>query len=109
MKGDIMNELEYRRKEQIGIEFTLTGLKHELKRLGYRLDRSMDSRSTARWLTGERSGESYPCITTGIKESDTGKSAFHFEARRDKNFESLQKLRIVGAYVPMNKGYLLEI
>lgn len=61
--------------------------------LGYKLDRSMDCRCNARFMTGEHAGESYPCITTSVKEIDTGMSAFHYQARRDSNFKAMQKLR----------------
>ena len=84
-------------------------LENDLKHIGYKLDRKMDCRGTARWLTGPGEGTSYPCVTTGIKEIDTGKSAFHVEARRDKNFETLQKMRYDGAYVDLKNGYRLEI
>ncbi len=103
------NELEYRRANYPGSEFTLSSLANELKRLGYKLDRSMDCKHTARWLTGDRAGESYPCISTWVKEIDTGKSAFSTEARRDANFEALQTLRKEGAFVAMKNGYILEI
>ena len=36
--------------------------------LGYTLDRSMDCRASARYL---ESGRSYPCCSTGLKETDT--------------------------------------
>ena len=102
-------ELEYRRKYGWGVEFTLSSLSSELKRLGYRLDRSMDCKAISTWRTGERAGKSFPCISTGIKEIDTGKSAFHFEARRDKNFEALQAMRYEGTFVAMRNGYILEL
>ena len=59
--------------------------------LGYTLDRSMDCRSSARYL---ESGRSYPCCSTGLKETDTGISAWHYkDARRDDNFKAMQALR----------------
>jgi len=110
MDSRLQEEIEYRRKNQLGFEFnTISQLNNELKKIGYQLDRLKDCQSIARWLTGERAGKSYPCITTGIKEIDTGKSAFHYQARRDKNFEKLQKFRIIGAYVVIKGKYILEI
>ena len=72
---------------------TVAGMEREFLALGYRLDRSMDCRHTARWLTGDRAGQTHPCISTGVKEADTGISAFHVNARRDDNFRAMQQLR----------------
>lgn len=105
----INEDLEYRRMHRWGTEFTLSNLEAELKKLGYCLDRSMDCKATSTWRTGERAGKSFSCISTGIKEIDTGKSAFHFEARRDKNFDALQAMRYQGAFVAMRKGHILEL
>jgi hypothetical protein len=59
--------------------------------LGYMLDRSLDCRAPARYL---ESGRSYPCCSTGLKEIDTGVSAWHYrDARRDDNFKAMQALR----------------
>lgn len=65
----------------------------EFAALGYRVDRSADCRHVGRWLTGPRAGQSFPACSTGIREADTGRSAFHFEARRDANFRAMQALR----------------
>lgn len=75
--------------------------------LGYKLDRSMDCRSNARFMTGEYAGEVYPCVTTDIREIDTGMSAFHYQARRDENFKAMQKLR--GEICAITRGALLEV
>ena len=88
---------------------TLSEIKRQLRDLGYALDRTLDCRSTARIMTGPRAGKTYPTLSTGIKEADTGRSAFHVEARRDANFEALQKLRFsVGLYAVVN-GVILDI
>jgi hypothetical protein len=76
--------------------------------IGYKLDRSLDCRSMARWMSGDRAGKSYPCITTGIREADTGLSAFHFAARRDRNFAKLQKMRASGNFFAISKAAILE-
>lgn len=76
--------------------------------IGYTLDRSLDCRSMAQWMTGDRAGHSYPCITTGIRETDTGLSAFHIAARRDHNFARLQEMRTSGKYFAVSKGAILE-
>lgn len=87
---DLLNvEIEYRKS--IGCEkLSLKEMAQRFATLGYRLDRSLDCRSMSRYLSN---GRSYPCITTGVKEADTGRSAFHCESRRDENFEKMQQLR----------------
>lgn len=88
---------------------TLGDIKRQLSDLGYVLDRRLDCRSTARIMTGPRAGETYPCLSTGIKEADTGRSAFHIEARRDANFRTLQKLRFeVGLYTVLG-GAIMDL
>ncbi len=73
------------------------------KELGYTLDRTLDCRSTARYLTDNRT---YPSCTMGVKESDTGRSAFHYEARRDANFRRMQTLR--EEIFAVSRGAILE-
>lgn len=103
----LQEEIAYRR--EMGVpEYSLAGIKTELARLGYRLDRELDCLSTTTWMSGPREGKSYPVITTGITEIDTGLSFAHVKARRDDNFRALQKLRKAGAYVVL-KRTLLEI
>lgn len=75
--------------------------------LGYRLDRSLDCRAPARFLTGELAGVSYPCCTTGLVETDTGRSAFHYQARRDAAYLAMQKLR--QQIVAVSRGAILEV
>lgn len=74
--------------------------------LGYKLDRTLDCRSVARFMTGEHAGKSYLCVTTGVSEADTGLSAFHFAARRDSKFKQMQKLR--QEVCAISRGALLE-
>ncbi|GHE75994.1 hypothetical protein GCM10019059_39180 [Camelimonas fluminis] len=75
----------------------------EFRKLGYRLDRSLDCRSTSRYLY---SGRTYPCCTTGVREADTGLSAFNCDARRDANFRAMQELR--GSVFAVSRGAILE-
>jgi Holliday junction resolvasome RuvABC DNA-binding subunit len=103
------DELRYRRENNIGTELTMSQVVFRLNLIGYKLDRKMDCRGMAKWMTGERAGETYHCLTTGIIEADTKRSAFHFEARRDKNFDELQDMRKTGIYVPMANGYFFEL
>jgi len=88
---------------------SLSDIKRRLRDIGYALDRTLDCRSTARIMTGPRAGKTYPTLSTGIKEADTGRSAFHVEARRDANFRTLQELRFeVGLYAVVN-GAILDV
>lgn len=75
--------------------------------LGYKLDRSLDCRAPARYITGPHAGESYLACTTGLKEADTGLSAFHYQARRDDTFRKMQELR--GQICAISRGALLEV
>ena len=89
-----------------GEQVTLQELESRLAALGYKLDRAMDCRSNSRCMTGPWAGVSYPCCTTGVKESDSGMSAFHYKARRDSNFRALQALRLSGIFVLLGKAVL---
>jgi hypothetical protein len=75
--------------------------------LGYTLDRSLDCRAPARILTGDFAGISYPCCTTGLKETDTGRSAFRYQARRDQNFKAMQTLR--NQIAAISRNAILEV
>ena len=92
-------EAKYRRSIGCPEYITISLLKAEIEKLGYTFDRTMDCRFTAQYISGERIGRSYPAMNTGLIEMDTGLSAFHYQARRDENFERLQELRRVGAFV----------
>ena len=71
--------------------------------LGYRLDRSLDCRSTAQYL---ETGRTYPACSVYLVESDTGRSAFHYAARRDSRFEAMQALR--DSVFAISRGAILE-
>ncbi len=71
--------------------------------LGYRLDRSLDCRSTAQWL---ESGRTYPACSVYLVEADTGMSAFHYQARRDSRFDAMQALR--DQVFAVSRGAILE-
>jgi len=82
-----------------------------LKSLGYKLDRGEDCKCIARaYPFNDEEEYSYLCCTTGIKEIDSGMSAFHYQAKRDDNFKQLQAMRLSGEYFAVLKnGYILEI
>lgn len=88
-------------------KLTIAAFAARFAALGYSLDRDMDCRSPARYVTGPFAGESYLCCTTGLKETDTGLSAFHYKARRDDNFRKMQELR--HEICAVSRGALLEV
>jgi hypothetical protein len=88
---------------------TIKHISSVLALIGYKLDRSDDCRHTARYMTGPRAGESYPCITTGLTEIDTGARYAHFASRRDANFERLQELRRAGTLFAVVRGAILDL
>lgn len=88
---------------------TVKELEATLRSIGYRLDRDKDCGCNAQYMTGARAGQTYPCITTGVREVDTGLSAFHVDARRDENFVALQQMRMNQSHFAVIRGSILEI
>jgi hypothetical protein len=88
---------------------TIKHIASVLASIGYKLDRRDDCRSNSRYMTGPRAGESYPCISTGFTEIDTGARYAHFASRRDSNFEQLQELRRSGTLFAVIRGAILEL
>jgi hypothetical protein len=88
---------------------SLASIESTLRGLGYRLDRRLDCRNLARWMSGPRAGASYPALNTGIVEIDTGLSFANVEARRDAAFKLLQALRRTGECFAVVGGHILEI
>lgn len=100
-------ETEIHYRESIGCErLSVAAMGRRFLALGYTLDRSLDCRSLSRYVTGSDAGRSYPCCTTGVMESDTRRSAFHFEARRDDRFRAMQQLR--KDVFAVSRGAILE-
>ncbi|HRA49109.1 MAG TPA: hypothetical protein PK819_13645, partial [Thermomicrobiales bacterium] len=59
----LQDELKYR--ASIGqTPVTLATIEAALMELGYQLDRMLDCRGLARWMSGPRAGKSYPVLTT---------------------------------------------
>ena len=99
-------EIAYRLKSGVR-QITVQQLELELAEIGYRLDRSMDCRSVARWMTGRRAGSSYPACSLYPRQIDDGKSAWNIEARRDQRFKALQALR--EKVFAVSRGAICEI
>ncbi|WP_454887941.1 hypothetical protein [Sphingomonas oryzagri] len=105
--GSLRDELDHRARDG-DHPMSIGALAGAFRAIGYTLDRSLDCRCMSKWMTGPRAGQSYPCVTTGIREIDTGLSAFHVSARRDTRFDKLQEMRLSGKYFAVSKGALLE-
>jgi len=88
-------------------QVTVAQMGREFLALGYKLDRAMDCRCNARYMTGPRAGESYPCITTSVREISTGLRFAHCQAGRGDNFKAMQKLR--GEIFAVTRGAILEV
>lgn len=101
-------ELE-RRAAQGRHPSTLARIAHDLASIGYKLDRSGDCTSTARYVTGDHAGESYTCTTTTVREIDTHKTYCNAEARRDANFKTLQQWRFNGELFAVINDSILDI
>lgn len=94
--------------EQGARRLTVAQIERELNAIGYRLDRTMDCRGTARFMTGPFAGETFPSLTTGIAQSDNRVSAFNVNARRDANYGRLKELRGGAVYALVGR-YVLEL
>ena len=105
---NLENELAWRASKGL-YPVTIQTINERLKALGYRLDRSMDCRSLSRYMTGERAGKSYPCVSTYQVEIDTGLSAYNVDSRRDDNHKALQALRMSGECFAVSCGAILEL
>lgn len=98
-------QVEIDHRLSLGCErLSVAGLARRFSELGYTLDRQSDCRCTARYLDDSRT---YPCCTTGVKESDTGLSAWNIHARRDANYKAMQELR--QQVFAVSRGHLLEV
>lgn len=102
-----MNAIEYAAKmdAQGSKRLTIAGIARQLKAIGYRLNRSMDCRSICQRSTGE----TYPTITTGIVEADTGLSFANVNARRDANFRALQDMRYNETFYAIHKDAIFSL
>ncbi|ELY4881583.1 hypothetical protein ACLI07_23685 (plasmid) [Providencia huaxiensis] len=72
---------------------TVKELTRMVKEVGYRFDRDLDTRSTSRIMSGPGAGDSYPNCYLYVVQDDDGLSAYHYQARRDANYEKLKTIR----------------
>jgi len=87
-------------------QVTFARLKEMIRELGYAFDLSMSCKSIARYMTGDRAGESYPANSLYPRQIDDGRSYAHIEARRDANFDRLKEIR--NTYFAVHGGYIYE-
>lgn len=92
MMDTLENEMSYRLSQgyrQVSFE----QFKAEYAAIGYTFDRTSDVRSIARYMTGERAGQSYPYLGLYPIQTDNGLSAWNVDARRDNNYQAFKVLR----------------
>ena len=88
-----MNKLEREIWIRIQLGMEKLSIKEYIRRyenLGYTFDRSLDCRSTSKYLDNRMT---YPCLTLYPIQIDDGLSAWNIKARRDSNFLKFQQLR----------------
>ncbi len=81
--------------------------KTEYATIGYTFDRSSDVRSIARYMTGERAGQSYPYLGLYPVQVDDRVSAWNVDARRDSNWEQFKVLR--NTLFAVTQGRIVEL
>lgn len=106
LSPDLADEVAYRLTIG-GKQVTLETLAEELKAIGYRLDRSMDCKHVARYMTGDRAGKTYPACGLRPVQIDDGIAWCHVDARRDANFNALKAIR--DTLFAVSGGCLMEI
>jgi hypothetical protein len=104
-KESIEKEIAFREKLGL-IKVPFAQLKAMIREIGYRFDPDMACKSLARYMTGERAGESYPSNSLKPVQLDDGLSFSHFEARRDENFKRLTEIR--NTHYSVHGGYIYE-
>ena len=100
------NEVAYRLAQgyrQVSFE----QFKAEYAAIGYTFDRSCDTQGMARYVSGERAGNSYPCLTLYPIQADDKVSAWNVNARRDANYEAFRVLR--NSIFAVSRGRIVEV
>ena len=92
-KNHAVNEEFARRTRQGQVCLSLRALQDRYEALGYTFDRSMDCIGTATYVSGPFGGHSYPHRSLYPVQADNGLSAWNLNARRDENFQAMQRLR----------------
>jgi len=86
-------------------QVTIKEMKRAVNELGYTFDRYFDAKGICTNLTGKLAGVRFRGCSLSLRQMDNGISPFHYkDARRDKNFEKLQKFR--GTLFAVRNGYI---
>lgn len=97
MMGQILSEAvskEVAARVRLGsVQVSLSAYQRGLREIGYRLNRDLDCMGNARYMTGERAGESYPSLAVTPVQLDNGLAFCHVDARRDGSYEKLKEFR----------------
>ena len=112
VRGEAMTQLENElaaRAARGHVPVTMGKLSRELAAIGYRLDRRCDCCCEPRFITGPHAGESFPGISGYVVEIDTRRSACHYTARRDDNFQKLQEWRFSEKLFAIVRGRIFDI
>jgi hypothetical protein len=88
---------------------TVLDMSAQLKAMGYRLDRSMDCKHRSRIMSGPCAGQSFPAVSTGVREIDSGKTFANVDAQRDSSFKALQAIRFENSLFAVVNGHILDI
>ncbi|WP_126223553.1 hypothetical protein [Burkholderia ambifaria] len=88
------------------VQVTLKELEEKIRAIGYRFNRDMDCKSLARYISGERAGQSYPSHALKPVQIDNGMSWAHIDARRDASFDALKVLR--DSHFAVSGGHICE-
>ena len=100
------NEVAYRLAQgwkQVSFE----QFKAEYAAIGYTFDRSCDTQGMARYVSGERAGLSYPCLTLYPVQADDKVSVWNVDARRDAKYEAFRALR--NSVFAVSRGRIVEV
>lgn len=106
MNNSVEHEAAYR-AAQGQRQLTLTQYMQEYAAIGYTFDRSCDTQGIARYMSGERAGASYPCLTLYPVQTDDKVSAWNVNARRDANYEAFKVLR--NSIFAVSRGRIVEV
>ena len=100
------NEVAYRLAQGYR-QVSFDQFKAEYAAIGYTFDRTSDVRSIARYVTGERAGQSYHYIGLYPVQADDRVSVWNVDARRDTNYEAFRALR--NSLFAVVQGRIVEV
>ena len=102
----IEQEVAYR-VQQGQRHLSFQAFKEAYAQIGYKFDRSSDCKGIARYMTGERAGVGYPCLSLYPIQIDNGLSAWNVDARRDNNYQAFKVLR--NSLFAVIQGRIVEV